>query len=290
MSLKSKLSKLDKGWDDTKDEFGDSTGGLETIPSGNYVVNKVKAELVENSKGNLMIKRSVTIQEGDEEGNKAHDNMNIETERGPEFLLKWLNLMGIQVDSLKEDLEDALKQISDNEEASYGVTIKEDGSYNKIFFNKCIDEGDTSGSGSSDAGDDGDDDMPDIDDLSGRKLKKFIKENELDVDPKDFEDEDDLRDAIEEAWPDRGSKKEKKEEKTASRRASRKSKGDDDGVDEKTLQSLRDLSDAFGIKINEDDDLAEIKKTLKDYDFKKKDLEKSEITALKKAGLEKTIK
>lgn len=293
MSIKSKLSQLDKGWDDVRDEFGDSTGGFSTIPSGNYVFHKVKASLDESKSGGLLVKRSAVVKEGDLEGETCYDNMNLETERGPEFLLKWLNLMGYQVDSLKKDLEDALQKISDNEEATFQVTVKEADGYNNVYYNKCIDEGDPDGGGTStesgktdDAGDAGD--MPELDELSKRKLKKLIKENSLDVDEGEYEDDDELRDAIEEAWKKKGSSsKSDKSEKTATRTASRKS---GDKSDKKILKGLYDLCDAFGIKYEEDADLKEMKKSLNGYSFKPKDLDKSEKQALEDAGLEKIIK
>lgn len=89
MSFKNKLAQLDKNWDDVREEFGDQTGGFQNPPSGSYVIHKVKVALGESqSSGKLMIKRNVTIKEGDHEGEKCFDNMQLETERGTEFLLK----------------------------------------------------------------------------------------------------------------------------------------------------------------------------------------------------------
>jgi hypothetical protein len=279
-TIQSKLAKLDKSWDDTKDEFGDSTGGFSTVPSANYVVAKVKASLGESGSGGLMVKRNALIKEGDLEGETIYDNMNIETDRGPEFLLKWLNLMGVQVDSLKKDLEKALEKISANEEATFQISCKEKDGYNNMYFNKCIEEGDIDDEGS---GSEKTEDTPDLDNMSKRQLKKYIKENKLDVDPDDIDDDDELRDAIEAAL-----KEKPKEEKSTSRRASRKTESKKD--DKKILKGLYNLCDAFGIKCNEDDDLNEFKKTLDGYTFKDKDLDESEKEMLEAAGLGKIIK
>ena len=120
-----------------------------------------------------MIKRYAVIKEGDLEGDTIYDNMNLETERGPEFLLKWLNLMGIQVDSLKKDLKEALEKVSANEEATFQCSVKDKDGYNNIYFNKIIDEGDVSG---SDGGGDGGDNKSDAPDFYNMK-KKYEKEN-----------------------------------------------------------------------------------------------------------------
>jgi len=291
MAIKSKLGQLDKNWGDVKEEFGDSTGGFSTVPSGNYVLHKVTAKLDESaSSGKLMVKRSAEVKEGDYEGETIYDNLNIETDRGPEFLLKWLNLMGYQVDSLKDDLESALEAITNNPDATYQCSVKEADGYNNIYFNKCIDEGDPDGSGdeggSDDPGDGGDGiELPDLDELTRRQLKKLIKENSLKVDADEHEDDDDLRDAIETAAKEAKPKKEPKSSgRSASRRSASKS------GDSEILKKLTSLSEAFGIQFEEGCSLSELKKTLKEYTFKPKDLEDEEAQALKDAGLGSIIK
>lgn len=291
-SINTKLAQLDKNWDDIKEEFGDQTGGLQNPPSGPYVVHKVKAELgVSQSSGNLMVKRNVTVKEGDHEGEKCFDNMQLETERGKEFLLKWLNLMSYKVDSLKKDLPDTLKAISENEDATFGVSIKTDPESNlsNIYFNKVIDEGElddgeheekTSSRRSSSKSKE---ELPDLDEMSLRKLKKFIKDNDLDVDTE--QDEDDIRDSIEEAWKEKNKEDEKEKPSRRRRTAGRKSSDD-----EKSIQGLKDLCDAFGIKYNKTDDIDDFKKTLDGYEFKEKELEESEVKLLEEVELDKIIK
>ena len=288
MSIKTKLAKLDKEWDGVKQEFGDSTGGFDTIPAGNYVLHKVKAELVENSSGNLMVKQSAVVKEGDYEGQKVFSNQNIESERGPEFLLKWLNTMGIQVDSLKDDLVEALESILNNPSASFQCSVKESDGYNKIYWNKCIDEGDVENTGDnvSDSDSDSDSDCPNLDEMTRRQLKKFIKENNLSVDETEFGDDDDLRDAIETAWEEKPAEKEKPTSRSTSRRTATRSSKDDS----KIIKGICDLCTAFGIEYGEEPTLSELKKTLTDYTFKEKDLDKSEVEVLKAAGLDKIIK
>jgi len=300
-ALASKLAKLDKNWDSTKEEFGNSTGGIESVPGGTYIVNKVKAELAVSSKNNLMIKRSAKIVEGELEGTTVYDNsMTIETERGPEFLLKWLNVMGYEVDSLKKDLEPTLQAINENEEATYKVLVKEDDGFNKIYFNKCLDEGGTEDGSDADADTDAEDvsresvEIPDLDSLSGRKLKKVIKDNDIDVDPAEYDDEDDLRDAIEEAFKSKVSSEKKKEEPAKEAKAKHgapaRRKGKAKGPDtEKLNQGLKDICDAFGIGFEDDDSFEEMKKTLAKTKFKKKDLEEAEIEVLEESGLGKNI-
>ena len=52
---------------------------------------------------------------------------------------------------------------------------------------------------------------------------------------------------------------------------------------------MEDICDAFGIEFADDSSLADLKKTLDGYTFKKKNLEESEMKTLEDAGLGKTI-
>ena len=297
-----KLGKLDSSWKKTKSEFGDSTGGFETVPTANYVIGKLHCELGEDPNGYLRIERKQTILEGEHADFIVKDNMNLDpaiAPRGQEFALKWLNLLGYTVDSLADDLEETLDAINENEDATYKATIKEKDGWNNVFYNGVLDEG--SGAAEPDDGvEDGGEDkesnnsvsgrgeMPDIDELKTRQLKKLIKEEKLDVSVEDDADDDDLRDAIEAAWdkPPVGAT----EEKSTGRTSRRAAKSDNKDDDEKMRVGLYTLADAFGISVDADDTLPALKKTLGDFTFKKKELEAKEIKLLEDTGLEKIIK
>lgn len=292
MSYKRKLKSLGKNWDNTRGEFGDSTGGFETVPSGNYVIGKLHCELEEDGDGNPRIKREQIILEGDHADFKVTDRMNIVESvapRGMEFLLKWLNLLGYEVKSLDEDLEETLDAINENADATYQATIKEKDGFNNVFYNKVLEEGNTEPGGSDESGESERGEMPDIDDMTMRKLKKLIKDEELDVEVTDDMAEDDIRDEIEKAWDKpKSSDEPASEPATTSRRASRRSKSG--GDDDKLRKALFTLGDAFGIDVDKDDDLAKLKKTLGDFTFKKKELEAKEVKVLEDADLGDIIK
>jgi len=288
-----KLNKLDTSWKKTKDEHGESTGGFETVPSGNYVIGKLHVELEEDQNGCLRVARSQTVLEGDHAGFVVKDRMNLDPSiapRGQEFMLKWLNLLGYQVDSLSEDLESTLEAINENQEATFAATIKEKDNWNNVYYNKVLEEGGgaqpepENKGGEEEAGE-----MPDLDAMTKRQLKKLIEENDLGVNAEEYTDDDDLRDAIDMAWKKPKVSKATTKEKPvgrASRQASPKAGKDD----EKTRKALFDLGDAFGISVNEDDSLAQLVKTLKEFTFKKKELEAKEVELLETVGLSEIIK
>ncbi len=126
----------------------------------------------------------------------------------------------------------------------------------------------------------GSDEMPDLDELDQDGLLDLADGKDL------FEgmgttrrkarklDLDDLRDGIEKAWGggDAGS--------------SEAGSGDDDGL----VDSIRNLLVAYGIDCKDGDDLKALKKRAEGYKFPKKELEKHELAALKKAGMEDKVK
>lgn len=109
-----------------------------------------------------------------------------------------------------QDMLDELDDIQDNEEL---IEFCEDNSLDVKLsslprrFNKNIDtvrevleemltDAKDSSDGDDDDGGGGDYTADDIDAMSLRQLKRLIKDEDLDIDPKDFDDDDDLRDEI----------------------------------------------------------------------------------------------
>jgi hypothetical protein len=341
--FKTKLKGFNKRWKDTRKDVGDSSGGFDTVPTGNYVVGEVKLEITEGQPG-LGIGVRCTVLEGEEEGAKASCVQWLESnERSLEFAMQLLNFFGeSDVDDLEEDLEPALERISKKKDARYKARIVESGGFNNIYFNAVLDEGE-----GGDEGDDGKDATPsggadDLDkmdmdalidlaeekgvleanDLTRRKARKVDEDDLRDMIEKHLEssggdedagggdapdldkldqdgllelcdekdlweamgttkrkarkmDDDDLRDAIEKAMQGGGS--------------GDSGGGDEDGGDELTDQ-IRNLLVAYGIEAKDDDDLATLKRKAKGYKFPKKELEKHEVAALEKAGMEDRIK
>jgi len=295
MSFTSKLKALDSNYEDARKEFGDSTGGFDPVPSGNYVVHQVKAEIAESKSSDaLLVKMKMKILEGDCEGRMVFNNMSISSERGPEFIHKWLNVMGKKVAKLSTGLEKALEEISADEESSYAVSVKTnaDNGMSNVYFNRALDDDAASTSTEETGGHD-----YDLDSMSLRKLKKLIKDEELDVNADDHEDIEDLRDAIDEALNESSeaagdpepADEPDEDEKPAARRGKKEEPKEEEDEDE-NLDALKDLFDAFGIRVNEDDGMSEIKKALKKVTFKRKDLEGSEIKLLEDCGLGDKIK
>ncbi|NJR72711.1 MAG: DUF669 domain-containing protein [Scytonema sp. CRU_2_7] len=317
-NLKSKLKQLNSKFKEAKEEFGDSSGsGYVDVPAGVYLVDNITAELKESkSSGNLMVSVSAKVTEGEYKGQRIWDNKQLETDRGPEFLLKWLNFMGLHIDSLDE-LEEALSEISKNTSCVAKVQVKTDGEYTNVYWNQIIDAGET-----SEEEDDDEDDEDDISKMNRRELKKYIADKNIDFKITKKTTDDELRAAIEDASEDE-EEDDDEEEDTSKSKAKSKSKSKDDDEDEDEddeeeedeeedtsknallqkdtvkkpsdsdkvlLKDLKDICDAFGIEYDKKCTLEDLVSSIDDMTFVKKDLEKSEIKTLEAAGLGKNIK
>lgn len=134
----------------------------------------------------------------------------------------------------------------------------------------------------------GGEEMPDLDKLDLDGLLDLCDEKDLwgamDTTRRKARkmDEDDLRDLIEKQWQptDGGSAGGGDDDKG----------GDGKGGDDELADAIRNLLVAYGIDCKDGDDLKTLKKRAEGYKFPKKELEKHELAALKKAGMEDKIK
>lgn len=106
------LASMNERWDESKQGYGDMFGG-ETIPAGVYVAQLRKAELcLSKSKGQLQIKRSFAIVDGEQKGRSVRDYMNLETEYGFIFARRFLDVLGFQQPDSPEQLEGILAEVA----------------------------------------------------------------------------------------------------------------------------------------------------------------------------------
>lgn len=288
---KGALKRLSKDFKSAKIKVGDETGAQIVIPKGNYVFNKIKMELSETKAGEPCVKMWVDIIEGDFEGETAFSMINLGGDHpdwGMERLCKVLNFFGLEVDDFEDELEEALKEITDNEACTVKGQLDSDNM--KMFFNEIVDEGDV-----PDAGDDkksGDNPDDDLDDMDRDELEEVAED--LGAKPRKMKklDDDELRDWIEgardESNDDSEPEKEKEEKATkkpAKKSAARKSKSDDTGDDKKLKKGLMDLCETFGIEFNKKDDIDTLTESISELTFKKKDLEEDELELLKSIGI-----
>jgi len=109
MSYKNRLQAMKSNWQKGKEA---SAEPFTTVPPGNYRAQLELAELMESSSsGKMMIKRMHSILEGEFEGKKVYDYLHLETDRGPEFIARWIDQMGYEAPDEPTELEEILEAI-----------------------------------------------------------------------------------------------------------------------------------------------------------------------------------
>jgi hypothetical protein len=113
------LGKLAGGWEETVEKANASRG--ENPPDGTYIMQLAGAELCEAKKtGNLQIKWTMTILEGDLAGNNKYDYMGLQGSRGLEPLSWRLGQLGIRLEDVDiNKLEEFLTEL-----VSHGPVMK----------------------------------------------------------------------------------------------------------------------------------------------------------------------
>lgn len=107
-----------------------------TIPPGIYKMQLASANITESqSSGKLMIKREHIVSEGEFRGEIVYDNMMIETERGPEFIARWITAMGFEVCSDIADLENTVAAIA-NAAPIYTARVTHSGDFTNVNVQK----------------------------------------------------------------------------------------------------------------------------------------------------------
>jgi len=301
----SKLKSLKKDWKNTRGDIGKDTGSFTNVPEGDYEVDNLSLELVDNSKGDLMIKRTVTICEGERLGVKIFDNVQLESsERSLEFAMKFFNCIGYD-DMSVEELEEICVEVSENTSAIYSITHKIKNDFSDVYFNEITSEGA----------------MPATDEQEKEAIEEsttdkiITKESSVSTSDIDLDEAsmDEMLTYCSEKnlWVALGTTKRKAkkldeddfaemikalnsggvavEPVPAPQSRSRSKKVD---VDQDIVDRVRGIMVSYGLDVKDDQGLSVMKKTLKkeNVKFPEKELEKEELEAMKIANLMAFVK
>ena len=104
MTFKERLASMGDAWKTGKDK-------VPGVPDGIYTMKLQKAEVNESAQGKLRIERHHCCIEGEHTGVVTRDYLNLETENGPYYAAKWIELMGYQCPENIEGIIDVVKAI-----------------------------------------------------------------------------------------------------------------------------------------------------------------------------------
>jgi len=195
----SKLKKIKSGWADSEQSYKEMFGASD-LPEDVYVMKLQTCELSESATGNLRIKRSHVVIEGDYKGVVVPDGLNLEGElksgtHASVFVRRWLEMLDIEVPDDPEDIEGILEEIQDANPV-VKARITHSGDFTNVNLVSVIDD---------DAGEEGESESEDgegeltqeiLDAMDKNEMRELVKENDLDIKKYRTLDEDSLRSAI----------------------------------------------------------------------------------------------
>jgi hypothetical protein len=203
MSIEKVLKQLESDWEDAEVR---SSEGYFTPEDGAYVA-LLKSGSVEISQNDrLQVVWELQMTEGKNKGASWKKFDGIDNPMGMSFVKGTLESVGIDVPSKITDLPKAIKNFfKENEDGVLvNVTVKTKNEFTNTYINglaedevKKKDEA-------------GEDDVPDFSEMSKKMLVKFIDSHELNVDPDDYADVDDLAAAVRKAYKAKKEKPKKK--------------------------------------------------------------------------------
>lgn len=186
------LRKMKGSWADSRKEYEHTFGG-QKIPEAVYTakIQDCKLGLTKSAK-KLYIGREFLILKGEYKGIPVRDMLHLCTDKGPIYARQFIEMMGHKAppDDEPERLEKVIAEIRKD-----ALTCKIRVTHSGDFTNVRVTEV-TGGKGMSKE--------YDLEDMSKKQLLKLIDKEDLDVDPDDYDDVDELRDAVEEALDDQG--------------------------------------------------------------------------------------
>lgn len=290
----SKLKKGNKQWKKAEKRYNERFAGSQ-IPEDVYVF-QVSLDLDENKEGDVLLKRSFTVIEGEHKGVTCSDQFNLFSEWGGAFAKKFFVTMGYEFEELSE-IEEIMVEI--NEDEPYVKARVKQGDYTNVEVLSVLDADDVEdeggndddqnddgedeasnddgeGTGDDNSGDDDDGEELDLDELDKDAMLELIEEEEIDIKELGFKtkvklkkaSEEDLRAALEEYFggDDEGE-------------------GEDSEEDDELLQEAKIFCQTQDVTIDEDADLDDVKEAIGKNKYKKADLDEEEIELLEKLEL-----
>jgi len=185
----SKLKKMQGGWDESAEQY-DKVFGARDLPEDTFLFKLQEACLAEKD-DKVSVKREHVVIEGEHKGVVVPDSFSLDSEWGRIFARRWIKMMDKDVPKKLADLPALLKEIKEDAPIVKGKVTHSGGFTNVDVISVIEDDGDREEGGS--AGEDG---TVDLDDMDKKELRKYVKENDLDIDGYRKMDEEDLRDAI----------------------------------------------------------------------------------------------
>lgn len=199
------LKSLQKSWKDAEPQ---ELGTFTKVPDGDYVA-EIVGMVVELSKNDRpQIVYSLEILEGKYEEKVIKKFDGLDNEMGIGYAKALLNLLEVEIPKNIAELPEAIDDwFSSNESTQVNMTVKTKDGYSNVYINSLADIGKsekkkTKGKGEKEEKSKGKKgkekqlDPDDIREMKKKDLKALIKSKDIDVDPEDYADAEELAEAI----------------------------------------------------------------------------------------------
>jgi hypothetical protein len=178
-------------WEQTEAKEG---GGR--VPDDDYLADIKVMELSFSSSGRLQVNTTFEIYEGDEKGSTIRRFDGLDNDTSMAYFKGYCAQIGLDAPEDIEELPDALKEFVDSNEDKFDITVKTINDFQNVYVTGVNDSDGTSGES-------GEGEETDLEDMDKKELKAYAKEQDIKIKGISKLDEDELREAIEEAIEER---------------------------------------------------------------------------------------
>lgn len=187
------LKNLRKSWEETEPATGGSN-----VPLADYVAKLTAIELGFSKAGNLQAVATFKIYDGKYKGKEVKSFQGLGTDVGISFFKGFCEVIGLEYPEDPTDLPEAIDSFMDDFDELVNIAVVEKDGYTNVRIKGLSELSDT---GSEEGEGEGEGETSDIsaDDILKMKRKaliSLISENDISVDPDDFDDTDDLKAAV----------------------------------------------------------------------------------------------
>jgi len=282
------LEKMQGAYEASEKEYATTFGG-EVVDEGVYTAQLQSATMKTSSQGNLMIRRSHLILEGDWEGSVVRDNVMISEDRLV-YVRRWIEMIGfqcpVQLSELEGMVEDIVKA-APTVEIAVKHNISGDITYCNVYVNKLLD-----GEGAE---------VPAQQDVTEEAfdIGSYISlANTYSV---EGVKEDSSEDEVLTAFNEYGWSKDDLDPEEADlllalgvevegAEAPEEAPAEEAPEVDPIVEKAQEFCIAQDIKYDQDDDLDILKERVSEYDYKEEELTKDEVSLLNDLGLKDRIK
>lgn len=276
------LNQMQGEWDKS---VNNHTESVDDVPDGEYIARCNYAAIkVNDETGAVRCSRGFMLTEGDYENSTIFDSQNLGNDVGKDIFITWLKRCGKEPPTKFVDIEGTLEEIV-RESLPCRLRVRHKDEYMNINVVEVYDAEDDTREPESAEPESAEPDVDELDDLDRNGLKKYIKEQELDITVYKSMSEDDIRTAIRTSL-EAEAEAEAEDEDEAEAEAEEPETEGNIPTDEELAARVYDFAKRSSIKeIKKTQSLDEMLEILAQYEFTETEETEEDVELLKMVDL-----